>query len=1220
MTVHVLKSLLAKRILLLDGGMGTMIQAHKLTEADYRGNRFADVEQALKGNNDLLTLTQPEIIRAIHAAYLEAGADFIETNTFNSTAIAQADYQLSELAYELNYASAQLARACADAQTDKTPEQPRFVVGILGPTNRTASLSPDVNDPGLRNIDFVSLVTAYYTAISGLVAGGAQILMIETVFDTLNAKAAIFAAQQYFTEQKVQLPIMISGTITDASGRTLSGQTTLAFWYAVRHALPLSIGLNCALGAQALRPYLQELSKHADCYTSIHPNAGLPNVMGGYDETPEYMAEVIASFAQEGLLNIAGGCCGTTPAHIAALSERLKNLPPRQVPLVPKACRLSGLEPLTIDDDSLFVNVGERTNVTGSKRFANLILQNNYAESLQIAREQVINGAQIIDINMDEGMLNAEVAMVKFLHLIAAEPEIARVPIMIDSSKWTVIEKGLQCIQGKGVVNSISLKDGEAEFIAKAKLARRYGAALVVMAFDEQGQADTEERKVAICIRSYKILIEKADFPAEDIIFDPNIFAIATGIAEHNNYANDYINAVRRIKQSCPHVLISGGVSNVSFAFRGNNPLREAIHAAFLYHAIAAGMDMGIVNAGNLAIYSDIPTDLLVLIEDVIFNRRPEATERLTEVASKVKGQERCNAEDLSWREKAVTDRLTFALVNGINKFIVEDTEAARQEFGDPLKVIEGPLMAGMNIVGDLFGVGKMFLPQVVKSARVMKQAVAYLEPFLAEVQESTQQKGKILLATVKGDVHDIGKNIVGVVLRCNSYDIIDLGVMVPAEKILATAKSEQVDIIGLSGLITPSLEEMMGIASELQRAGFKLPLLIGGATTSRAHTALKIEPLYQHGPTVHVVDASRAVGVVSQLLNEQTCPTFTADIKAEYHALRELHQHKKSAVQIIPLAQARANKLAFNWSAYQPYQPQFLGTRIFKHYSLQKLLPYIDWAPFFHAWELVGKFPSLLTDPIVGESARNLYADAEKLLAKIIEHEWLHATAIIGFYPANSVGDDIEVYADESRQTVLTTFSMLRQQSQKSTDKFNLCLADFIAPKESGIKDYIGSFVVTAGLNIEKQLAVFEQQNDDYNAILLKALADRLVESFAEVMHERVRKEFWHYAPNEVLTQSELLKENYQGIRPAPGYPACPDHAEKVQIFNLLNATENIAVELTENFAMLPAASVSGYYFSHPQANYFSLGKIAEDQLADYAQRRRESVDVIKRRLAGHL
>lgn len=1215
-----LEQLLQQRILLLDGGMGTMIQRHQLQESDYRGQRFRDFSHDLKGNNDLLCLTQPEIITAIHTAYLDAGADLIETNSFNSTAISLADYGMSDLAYELNYAAAQLARGAADLASHKTPDKPRFVVGILGPTSRTASLSPDVNDPGFRNVTFDDLVLAYHEAIRGLVDGRADILMIETVFDTLNCKAAIFAVEKYFAEHEIRLPLMISGTITDASGRTLSGQTTAAFWNSVSHAKPLAIGLNCALGAAALRPYIQELAKIAPTYTSLHANAGLPNAFGEYDESPEAMAKVIQEFAKSGFLNIVGGCCGTTPQHIQAIAQVVKDYTPRPIPVISKACRLSGLEPLTIDSNSLFVNVGERTNVTGSLRFAELIRSDNYTAALEVAREQVLNGAQIIDVNMDEGMLDAEAAMVKFLNLIASEPDIARVPVMIDSSKWSVIEAGLKCIQGKGIINSISLKDGEAAFLEKARLAKCYGAAVVVMAFDEVGQADTEERKVAICARSYQLLVEQVGFSPEDLIFDPNIFAVATGIEEHNNYGVDFIRATRRIKETLPYAMVSGGVSNVSFAFRGNNPLREAIHAVFLYHAIRAGLTMGIVNAGSLAIYEDIPKELLERVEDVILNRRADATDRLLELADSVKGQAKAKTEDLSWRQKTVSERITYALVKGVNAYITEDAEEARLTLGSPLRVIEGPLMDGMNVVGDLFGAGKMFLPQVVKSARVMKQAVAYLIPYLeAETSGIKRHKGKILMATVKGDVHDIGKNIVGVVLRCNNYEVLDLGVMVPCEKILETARAEQVDIIGLSGLITPSLEEMVQVAKEMQRRQFTLPLLIGGATTSRAHTAIKIEQNYS-GATVHVVDASRAVGVASQLLSEESRAAFIQTTREEYAKLRERHKNKRSENELITLEEARKNKLALTWEGYLPPKPASLGLQTLKDYPLTNLLPYIDWSPFFQAWELAGSYPKILADEVIGEAARSLFADAQEMLRKITEEKWLRANGVFGFFPANSVGDDIELYADENRECVIATFRMLRQQTRKPQGKFNLCLADFVAPKSSGIPDYLGGFAVTSGMELDERVQQFETNHDEYSSILLKALADRLAEAFAEHLHERVRKEFWGYQSNERLSNDDLIAERYRGIRPAPGYPACPDHTEKPLLFSLLKAPQEAKIILTENYAMLPASSVSGFYFSHPQSQYFGIGKINSDQVNDYANRKAMDLAVAKRWLAPHL
>lgn len=1215
-----LKTQLHKRILILDGGMGTMIQRYRLQEEDYRGERFRDFPHDLKGNNDLLSLTQPHIITEIHNAYLAAGADLIETNTFNSTAIALLDYHMPELAYELNLAGATLARkACAD-YTRQTPDKPRFVVGILGPTNRTASLSPDVNDPGFRNIHFDELVKAYTDAIRGLIDGKVDFLMVETIFDTLNCKAAIYAIESYFSDHDITLPVMISGTITDASGRTLSGQTTAAFWHSVRHARPFSIGLNCALGAKALRPYIEELATIADTYISLHANAGLPNAFGEYDETPEQMAETIHEFAKEKFINIVGGCCGTTPEHIRAIAETVAHIEPRHIPTLKKTCRLSGLEPLTIDDESLFVNVGERTNVTGSLRFAELIRNEDYTTALEVALDQVTNGAQIIDINMDEGMLDAEAAMVRFLHLIASEPDISRVPIMIDSSKWSVIEAGLKCIQGKGIINSISLKDGEAAFLHKAKLAKRYGAAIVVMAFDEKGQADTEERKVEICTRSYHLLTQRAAFPAEDIIFDPNIFAIATGIEEHNEFGLAFINAVRRIKDTLPHALISGGVSNISFSFRGNNPIREAIHSAFLYHAIRAGMDMGIVNASALAIYEDIPKDLLERIEDVLLNRRADATDRLLEVANSVKGQTKTTQEDLTWREKPIKERLSYALVKGLNQYIIEDTEEARLQYEHPLQIIEGPLMDGMNIVGDLFGAGKMFLPQVVKSARVMKQAVAHLIPFIEAAKQGIQKaKGKIIMATVKGDVHDIGKNIVGVVLRCNNYDVVDLGVMVSAEKILETAQKENADIIGLSGLITPSLEEMSHIAKEMQRLDFSIPLLIGGATTSRAHTAIKIEPHYK-GATIHVLDASRAVGVASQLLSDSTKDHFIKTTREEYDILRERHKNKKSANQTISLLEARANKVAIHWESYTPPKPTFLDIKTFTNYSFKDLVDFIDWTPFFHTWELAGRFPAILQDKIVGESATQLFNDAKAMLEKLYQEKWLRANAVIGFFPANSVGDDIEIYTDETRKHIRAIFRMLRQQTQKPNGKPNFCLADFIAPKSSGLSDYIGCFAVTAGIGLEHIAHQFEKKHDEYNSILLKALADRFAEAFAEHMHYRVRTELWGYAPHEKLNNEEMIAEKYQGIRPAPGYPACPDHTEKPLLFELLNAPLNAGITLTENFAMLPASSVSGFYFSHPEAQYFGVGKIEEDQVIDYANRKNMPLNVIKRWLAPNL
>ena len=1214
-----LLELLAERILFLDGAMGTMIQRYKLVEADYRGERFTGWTSDLKGNNDLLTLTRPHVIREIHEAYLEAGADIIETNTFNATRVAMADYHMEDLAFEINVAAARLARQAADAFTARTPEKPRFVAGVLGPTNRTASISPDVNDPGFRNIHFDALVAAYTESARGLVEGGVDLLLIETVFDTLNAKAAVFAIESFFEESGVRLPVMISGTITDASGRTLTGQVTEAFWNSLRHARPISIGLNCALGAKQLRPYVEELSRLADTHVSAHPNAGLPNEFGEYDETPEEIATELADWAAHGFINIVGGCCGTTPEHIRAIVNAVSVHPPRRIPEIEPRCRLAGLEPLSIGPDSLFVNIGERTNVTGSIRFKRLVMEGDYETALEVAREQVESGAQMIDVNMDEGMLDSEAAMVRFLHLIAAEPDISRVPVMIDSSRWSVIEAGLKCIQGKGVVNSISLKEGEAEFLHHARLLRRYGAAAIIMAFDEQGQADSRARKVDICTRAYRLLTEQAGFPAEDIIFDPNIFAVATGIEEHNGYGLAFIEAVRDIKATLPHALISGGVSNVSFSFRGNNPVREAIHAVFLYHAIQAGMDMGIVNAGQLAIYEEIPKALRERVEDVILNRRDDATERLLEIAEQYRGEgagaER--KEELEWRSWAVDKRLEHALVKGIADFIEADTEEARQAAVRPLDVIEGPLMAGMNVVGDLFGAGKMFLPQVVKSARVMKKAVAYLLPYMeTQPGDSARTNGRILMATVKGDVHDIGKNIVGVVLQCNSYEVIDLGVMVSAEVILQTARERQVDIIGLSGLITPSLDEMVHIGSEMQRQGFTVPLLIGGATTSQIHTAVKIDSQYQ-GAVVYVPDASRAVGVASSLLSADHREQYIEGIKQRYGELREQRQSQQKTRKLIALADARANRFQTNWGKYHPATPEFLGTRIFADYPLPELVNRIDWGPFFKAWELSGKYPQIFDDKTVGEEARRLFEDAQAMLERIVREKWLTARGVIGFFPANSVDDDVELYTDESRTSVLTTFHFLRQQMSKRRDAPNLCLADFIAPKETGVADYLGTFAVTAGIGIERKLAEFEADHDDYHAILLKALADRLAEAFTERLHERVRKEFWGYAMGENLSNEEIIKEEYRGIRPAPGYPACPDHTEKGILWGLIDPIENAGIHLTESFAMLPTAAVSGFYFSHPESDYFGIGKIGRDQIEDYARRKGMTVRETERWLA---
>ena len=1218
-----LHALLRQRILMLDGAMGTMIQGYRLTEADYRGKRFRDFAHDVRGNNDLLTLTQPHIIRDIHTAYLEAGADIIETNTFNSNAASMGDYHMAHLVPELNRAAAQLARAVADGFTEKAPDRPRFVAGVLGPTTRTASISPDVNDPGFRNIDFDTLVTGYREAVDALIEGGVDILLVETVFDTLNAKAALFAIESCFEETGHHLPVMISGTITDQSGRTLTGQTTEAFWNSLRHIRPLSIGLNCALGAELMRPYIEELSRIADTYVSAHPNAGLPNPLAesGYDEGPAQTAGLLKEFAESGFLNIVGGCCGTTPAHIKAIADAVRGLPPRVVPVIEKKTRLSGLEPLNIGDDSLFVNVGERTNVTGSKAFARLILAGDYAQALSVARNQVESGAQIIDINMDEAMLDSKAAMVKFLNLVAAEPDISRVPVMIDSSDWAVLEAGLKCIQGKPIVNSISLKEGEAEFLQRAKLARRYGAAVIVMAFDEKGQADTLERKVDICTRCYRLLIEKLDYAPEDIIFDPNIFAIATGIEEHNGYALDYIEATRRIRQTLPYAKVSGGVSNVSFSFRGNEAVREAIHTAFLYHAIQAGLTMGIVNAGQLGVYAEIPQELLEHVEDIIFNRRPDAAERLVAFAGQVKGGAKALVEDLTWRTAPVRERITHALIKGIATFIVEDTEEARHLFERPIQVIEGPLMDGMNVVGDLFGEGKMFLPQVVKSARVMKQAVAHLIPYIeAEKKRSgdSSSKGKILLATVKGDVHDIGKNIVAVVLQCNNFDVVNLGVMVPCDKILQIAREEKVDAIGLSGLITPSLEEMAHVAREMQRLGFVVPLLIGGATTSRVHTAVKIEPHYK-GATVYVPDASRAVGVCSSLLSPELRDAYTVNLKVDMQKIRTQHEAKKGPGNLLDLNAARARGLKTDWLAYTPPRPKQLGIEVLRDTPLTELIPYIDWTPFFQTWELTGHYPAILNDALVGEAARNVFADAQILLQKIVDEHWLTANGVVGLFPAASIngGDDIAIYTDDTRSEVAMTFHNLRQQTPKPADRHNLSLGDFVAPQESGVPDYIGAFAVTAGAGIEERIKEFEARHDDYNSIMLKALADRLAEAFAEWLHARVRRELWGYAADEAISTEDLVAERYRGIRPAPGYPACPDHTEKEALFNLLQVQQNAHMTLTESYAMWPTASVSGFYFAHPQSRYFAVGPMGRDQVVDYAQRKGLTVSEMERWLA---
>jgi len=1204
-----------------------MIQSYRLEEEDYRGKRFADWPSDVKGNNDLLILTRPDVIGAIEKEYLDAGADILETNTFNATQVSQADYGMEALVYELNVEGARLARQVADAKTLETPDKPRFVAGVLGPTSRTCSLSPDVNNPGYRNVTFDELVENYTEATKGLIEGGADMILIETIFDTLNAKAAIFAVQGVFDELGFELPIMISGTITDASGRTLSGQTTEAFWNSVRHAKPISVGLNCALGASELRPYLEELSNKAETHVSAHPNAGLPNEFGEYDEAPAEMAKVVEEFAQSGFLNIVGGCCGTTPAHIKAIANAVAPYAPRPIPEIPKACRLSGLEPFTIDRSSLFVNVGERTNITGSARFARLIREDNYTEALEVALQQVEAGAQVIDINMDEGMLDSKKAMVTFLNLIAGEPDISRVPIMIDSSKWEVIEAGLKCIQGKGIVNSISMKEGVEQFIHHARLCKRYGAAVVVMAFDEAGQADTEARKKEICKRSYDILVNEVGFPPEDIIFDPNIFAIATGIEEHNNYAVDFINACAYIRDELPHALTSGGVSNVSFSFRGNNPVREAIHSVFLLYAIRNGLTMGIVNAGQLEIYDQIPAELRDAVEDVVLNRTPEGTDALLAIADKYKGDGSVKeAETEEWRGWEVNERLKHALVKGITTHIVEDTELSRQSFKRPIEVIEGPLMAGMNVVGDLFGSGKMFLPQVVKSARVMKQAVAHLIPFIEEEKgDKPEAKGKILMATVKGDVHDIGKNIVGVVLGCNGYDIVDLGVMVPAEKILQVAREQKCDIIGLSGLITPSLDEMVHVAREMQRQDFHLPLMIGGATTSKAHTAVKIEPKYSNDAVIYVTDASRAVGVATQLLSKELKAGFIEKTRAEYVEVRERTSARSARTERLSYGAAIAKKPQFDWAGYQPVKPTFTGVKVLEDIDLNVLVDYIDWTPFFISWDLAGKYPRILTDEVVGEAATSLFKDAQELLRKLIDEKLIRSRAVFGFWPANQVDHDDIQLLDENGAP-LARLHHLRQQIIKTDGKPNFSLADFVAPQGSGVTDYVGGFITTAGIGAEEVSKAYQDKGDDYNAIMVKALADRLAEACAEWLHQQVRKEYWGYARDEQLGNDELIKEQYTGIRPAPGYPACPDHTEKGVLFDLLDPAQGdgkpgvSGVFLTEHYAMFPAAAVSGWYFAHPQAQYFAVGKVDKDQVESYTARKQQDLSVTERWLAPNL
>jgi 5-methyltetrahydrofolate--homocysteine methyltransferase len=1227
-STEALTEALRRRILVLDGAMGTMIQGHGLSEADYRGEQFATHDHDLAGDSDVLSLTQQEIIREIHTSYLDAGADIVCTNTFTASRISQLDYGLHEHCYEINRSAAAIAREAADAAS--SPDRPRFVAGSLGPTNRTASISPDVNDPGARNVSFDDLAASYLEQANGLVDGGADLLLVETIFDTLNAKAAIFALETLFEERERRWPVVISGTITDASGRTLSGQVTEAFWNSVRHARPLAVGLNCALGAEEMRPYLEELSRLADCFVSCHPNAGLPNEFGEYDETPRETAAVLGEFASSGLVNIVGGCCGTSSEHVTAIAEAARGKAPRRrVDTVP-ACRLSGLEPANITEDSLFVNVGERTNITGSARFRTLIKAGDFTSALSVARQQVEAGAQIIDVNMDEGMVDGVAAMDRFTKLIATEPDISRLPLMIDSSKWEVIEAGLKCVQGKPVVNSISMKEGEEAFVEQARLCRKYGAAVVVMAFDENGQADTLERRKTICSRAYEILTLRVGFPAEDIIFDPNVFAVATGIEEHAAYGNDYIEATRWIKQNLPSALVSGGVSNVSFSFRGNNAVREAIHAVFLYHAIRAGMDMGIVNAGALAVYDQVDPELRERIEDVVLNRRSDSAERLLEIAQRFAGDgTSMDRVDDEWRALPVAQRITHALVKGIDDFAVQDTEELRLEIdergGRPIEVIEGPLMDGMNVVGDLFGSGKMFLPQVVKSARVMKKAVAHLIPFIeADTADNgggadARNNGKIVMATVKGDVHDIGKNIVGVVLQCNNYEVIDLGVMVPAQIILDTAKAEGADVIGLSGLITPSLDEMVGFATEMERRGLDIPLLVGGATTSRAHTAVKVTPKY-HGPVVWVKDASRSVPVVAALLSDTQRPRLLEQVRADYDALRERHAAKQNERPLVSLTAARGLRTPVDWSDYKPPRPRLLGTEVLTDYPLGKLREYVDWQPFFSAWEMKGKFPDILHHPASGDAARKLWDDAQDMLDRIEDEGWLHANAVLGIFPASSVDDDIEVYADESRADVRTTLRHLRQQGQHRAGVPHRSLSDFVAPKTSGCEDFVGAFAVTAGAGAAARVEALKESLDDYGAILLESLADRLAEAFAEHLHERVRTELWGYAPDEALDSEALVRERYVGIRPAPGYPACPDHTEKATLWGLLDVEAQAGIELTESMAMWPGASVSGWYFSHPQSQYFVVGRVGRDQVEDYARRKGWSLAVAERWLAPNL
>ena len=1214
-----LKKLLNERILVLDGAMGSLIQTYRLTEEDFRGTQFADHSHELKGYNDLLSITQPQIIREIHSNYCQAGSDIIETNTFTSTSVSMADYQLQDESYQINYAAAQIAREAADEYT--THHKPRFVAGSIGPTNRSCSISPDVNDPGYRNITFSELVDSYTTQVEGLIDGGVDILLVETVMDTLNCKAALYAIQTLFEQREINMPIIVSSDRSGGGGRNLSGQTVEAFLNSIRHVNLLAVGLNCGFGAKQIRPFLVEMSKLADIPIICYPNAGLPNELGHYTQTPQEMGNWIHEFAQNGFVNIVGGCCGSQPEHIEAIVKAAAEHPPRQPVPQKRACRLSGLEAFNITSESLFVNVGERTNISGSRRFATLIKNEDYETALEVARDQVENGAQVIDINMDEGLLDSKDAMVKFLNLIAAEPDISRVPIMIDSSKWEVIEAGLQCVQGKGVVNSIYLKEGETDFLEKARLIRKYGAAAIVMAFDEQGQADTLKRKVEICSRAYNLLTKDVGFPPEDIIFDPNILTVGTGIPEHNEFAVAFIEACKEIKKTCKHVRVSGGVSNISFAFRGNDTVREAMHAAFLYHAIKAGLDMGIVNAGQLAVYDDLPKQLLEAVEDVLFNRREDATDRLLELAKSHKGKSKRKRVNKEWRKLPVEQRISHALVEGIIEHIEPDTEEARLKFERPIQVIEGPLMDGMDRVGELFGDGKMFLPQVIKSAQVMKKAVAHLIPYIEQEQADGEirSRGKIVMATVKGDVHDIGKNIVGVVLGCNNYDVIDLGVMVSAEDILDTARKENADIIGLSGLITPSLDEMVHVAKEMEREGLRIPLLIGGATTSKVHTAIQIEPAYD-GPTIHVKDASRSVGVVSNLLNTENHKNFVDQTRIEYDGIRKNRAKSRQKTKLLPFSIAQKRKLSLDWNNYLPPKPNMIGVKVFDDYPLDELVDYIDWTPFFITWEMTGKYPNIFDNPKIGKKARELFEDGKKLLHKIVEQNKCRANAVIGIFPANSVGDDTHIYADENRSEVIATIHHLRQQTEQPFTRPNLCLSDFIAPRDTSLLDYIGAFAVTTGIGVPELCAEFEKQHDDYNSIMTKALADRLAEAFAECMHQHVRTSLWGYATDESFDNNALISEKYQGIRPAPGYPACPDHNQKRVLFDIMDATKNTGISLTESLAMFPAASVSGWYFSHPDARYFSIARIGDDQVKSYAERTGMDIDTAKRWLRPFL